>query len=463
MSHRAFNQWSCVSRLASRPALPRQAVGAGELVTATAASQSMAGAEGRDAATGSDGGVPRGRRRHRDRRGRWRRRRRGPDGAVRRDLRERHRRRATARRTDVRLHAWRHAALLRRPAEPGGARRVRLRLADLRRNEQFGEWGRAPSARQRRSLHTPRRGLRLRRRDGSRLRVYARRDARVLLGARGYLGRRRLSGWFGDVRRPRRARNGAVHGRDHAVDELRRSRHDCDGAPIRAAAASSGPRAPATRGRPAPRASASVAPALRRARRSPGVRLRRAVLPAADRCDGIDYQCTGRPVRAVCASSARCAPATPGRRNAGRRVRDGAQTCAASGTGSDWGATHGAGGARRRTTAASTTTATARRGLRRHADVPGRCDRPAGTAVSYPRSGSASRATRGGSADRRAALERPMVTGTADRRDRSFTPTIVGDYVIEVSGVDISGRTSPVASVSALRTVCASGHLERQR
>ena len=173
------------------------------------------------------------------------------------------------------------------------------------------------------------------------------------------------------------------------------------------------------------------------------------VLPAADRCDGIDYQCTGMPgAGCICVVGATraCYEGPAGTRGVGA-CRDGAQTCVAGGAGSDWGAG----------CAGQAVPGTELCGNSIDDNCNGAVDEGCGGTLmcpgdvtvqaGYPISLSALgvgissyswRIVTGptGGAGTSVWFPTPPTSAT-----ESFTPTIVGDYVIEVTGVDVAGRT----------------------
>ncbi len=173
------------------------------------------------------------------------------------------------------------------------------------------------------------------------------------------------------------------------------------------------------------------------------------VLPAADRCDGIDYQCTGSPgAGCVCLIGATraCYDGAAGTRGVGS-CHDGVQTCVASGAGSDWApscAGQGLPGAEICGNALDDNcSGAADEGCGGTLTCPGDVTVPAGSPVSLSALGIGIasyswRIVTGPTGGAGTSVWSPTPPTAATE---SFTPTIVGDYVIEVSGVDTYGRT----------------------
>jgi len=173
------------------------------------------------------------------------------------------------------------------------------------------------------------------------------------------------------------------------------------------------------------------------------------VLPAADRCDGIDYQCTGAPgAGCICliGSMRACYEGPAGTRGVGA-CRDGAQTCVASGAGSDWGA-----GCAGQAVPGSelcgnsiddNCNGAVDEGCGGTLMCPGDLTVEAGYPISLSALGMGIvsyswRIVSGPTGGAGTSVWSPAPPTAATE---SFTPTIVGEYVIEVSGVDIAGRT----------------------
>ncbi|MBX3274118.1 MAG: hypothetical protein KF729_27880 [Sandaracinaceae bacterium] len=172
------------------------------------------------------------------------------------------------------------------------------------------------------------------------------------------------------------------------------------------------------------------------------------VLPEADRCDGIDYTCTGVPgagCACILGTSRPCYGGPPATRGVGL-CRDGTNTCVAGAGGAEWSGS--CDGERLPVTEVCDNAAdddcdgAVDEGCGGTITCPGDTTVPAGQSVTLTAVGvgiasyswSIVSAPAGGASTARWSPSPPN-TATV-----SFTPTIVGDYVIEVRGTDAAGR-----------------------
>ena len=172
------------------------------------------------------------------------------------------------------------------------------------------------------------------------------------------------------------------------------------------------------------------------------------VLPEADRCDGIDYTCTGVPgVGCACILGATraCYGGAPATRGVGL-CRDGTNTCVGGGSGPTW---SGACTGERQPVAEICSNGgdddcdgLVDEGCGGTIMCPGDRTVPAGQAVTLTvtSSGITSFSWRVVSAPTGGAATATWGPSPPTAASESFTPFIVGDYVIEVSGTDAGGR-----------------------